>query len=47
MMEFYNKVARASMELIQQLGREPKEEIAERLGLPTSRRFYRLMQGFE
>jgi RNA polymerase primary sigma factor len=36
MMEFYNKVTRASKELTQQLGREPsKEEIAERLGLPT------------
>jgi RNA polymerase primary sigma factor len=36
MMEFYNKVTRASKELTHQLGREPsKEEIAERLGLPT------------
>jgi RNA polymerase primary sigma factor len=32
MMEFYNKVTKASRELIQQLGREPnKEEIAKRL----------------
>jgi RNA polymerase primary sigma factor len=36
MMEFYNKVTKASRELTQQLGREPsKEEIAKRLGLPT------------
>lgn len=36
MMEFYNKVTKASRELTQQLGREPgKEEIAERLAVPT------------
>lgn len=36
MMEFYNKVAGASRELTQQLGREPsKEEIAKRLEVPT------------
>ena len=34
MMEFYNKVTKASRELTPQLGREPnKEEIAERLGV--------------
>jgi RNA polymerase primary sigma factor len=38
MMEFYNKVIKASKELTQQLGREPsKGEIAERLGLPTKK----------
>jgi RNA polymerase primary sigma factor len=36
MMEFCNKVTRASRELTQQLGREPsKEEIAKRLEVPT------------
>ncbi len=36
MMEFYNKVSRASRELTQQLGREPsKEEIAKRLEVST------------
>jgi RNA polymerase primary sigma factor len=35
MMEFYNKVTKASKELISQLGREPsKEEIAQMLGVP-------------
>jgi RNA polymerase primary sigma factor len=38
MMEFYNKVTKASRELTQQLGREPgKEEIAERLEVPTAK----------
>jgi RNA polymerase primary sigma factor len=38
MMEFYNKVSKASRELISYLGREPsKEEIAERLGVPTKK----------
>jgi RNA polymerase primary sigma factor len=38
MMEFYNKVTKASRELISQIGREPsKEEIAERLGVPTKK----------
>jgi RNA polymerase primary sigma factor len=38
MMEFYNKVTKASRELITQIGREPnKEEIAERLGVPTKK----------
>jgi len=38
MMDFYNKVAKASRELTQQLGREPgKEEIAGRLGIPTGK----------
>jgi len=36
MMEFYNKVTKASRELTQQLGREPsKEEIAKRLEMST------------
>ncbi|MEW6109558.1 MAG: sigma-70 family RNA polymerase sigma factor [Nitrospirota bacterium] len=36
MMEFYNRVSRASRELTQQLGREPdNDEIAKRLGVPT------------
>lgn len=35
MMEFYNRVTKASRELTQQLGREPSnEEIAKRLGVP-------------
>src|SRR4030065_942744 len=38
MMEFYNKVTKASRELISQSRREPsKEEIAERLGVPTKK----------
>jgi len=38
MMEFYNKVTRASRELTQELGREPsKGEIAERLEMPTGK----------
>jgi len=38
MMEFYNKVTRASRELTQQLGREPsKEEIAKRLEVSTGK----------
>jgi RNA polymerase primary sigma factor len=38
MMEFYNKVSKASRELISQSGREPsKEEIAERLGVPAKK----------
>ena len=38
MMEFYNKVTKASRELTQQLGREPgKEEIAERLEVSTEK----------
>jgi len=38
MMEFYNKVSKASGELISLSGREPsKEEIAERLGVPTKK----------
>jgi len=36
MMEFYNRVTKASRELTQQLGREPtKEEIAQKLIVPT------------
>ncbi|MEJ2684424.1 MAG: sigma-70 family RNA polymerase sigma factor [Candidatus Sulfobium sp.] len=36
MMEFYNRVTKASRELTQQLGREPgNEEIAKRLAVPT------------
>jgi RNA polymerase primary sigma factor len=36
MMEFYNRVTKASRELTQQLGREPtNEEIAQKLGVPT------------
>jgi len=36
MMDFYNKVTKASRELTQQLGREPnKEEIGKRLGVST------------
>src|SRR5512135_3566829 len=36
MMEFYNRVTKASRELTQQLGREPSnEEIAKRLAVPT------------
>jgi len=36
MMEFYNRVTKASRELTQALGREPNnEEIAKKLGLPT------------
>ncbi len=38
MMEFYNKVTKASRELMSQSGREPsKEEIAKRLGVPTEK----------
>jgi RNA polymerase primary sigma factor len=38
MMEFYNKVSKASRELMSQSGRQPsKEEIAERLGVPTKK----------
>ena len=38
MMEFYNKVTKASRELTQQLGREPsKEEIAKRLAVSTEK----------
>ena len=38
MMEFYNKVTKASRELMSQSGREPgKEEIAERLGVPIKK----------
>jgi len=38
MMEFYNKVTRASRELTQQLGREPsKEEIAKKLEVSTGK----------
>jgi len=38
MMEFYNRVTKASRELTQQLGREPtKEEIAYKLGVPTKK----------
>jgi len=38
MMEFYNRVTKASRELTQQLGREPtKEEIAQKLGVPTKK----------
>ena len=38
MMESYNKVAKASKELISQIGREAsKEEIAEKLGVPTKK----------
>ena len=38
MMDFYNKVSKASRELISHSGREPsKEEIAERLGVPTKK----------
>jgi RNA polymerase primary sigma factor len=38
MMDFYNKVTKASRELTQQLGREPnKEEIAKRLGVSTKK----------
>ncbi len=36
MMEFYNRVTKASRELTQQIGREPSnEEIAQKLGVPT------------
>ncbi|MBI5640848.1 MAG: sigma-70 family RNA polymerase sigma factor [Nitrospirae bacterium] len=36
MMEFYNRVTKASRELTQQIGREPSnEEIAKKLGVPT------------
>ena len=36
MMEFYNRVTKASRELTQQMGKEPtNEEIAKRLGVPT------------
>jgi len=36
MMEFYNRVTKASRELTQQIGREPtNEEIAQKLGVPT------------
>jgi len=36
MIEFYNRVTKASRELTQQLGREPSnEEIAKKLGVPT------------
>jgi len=38
MMEFYNRVTKASRELTQQLGREPiKEEIAHKLGVPAKK----------
>jgi len=38
MMEFYNKVTKASRELVAEIGREPsKEEIAERLGVPIKK----------
>ena len=38
MMEFYNKVTKASRELMSRSGREPsKGEIAERLGVPTKK----------
>jgi RNA polymerase primary sigma factor len=38
MMEFYNRVTKASRELTQQFGREPsKEEIAQKLGVPTKK----------
>jgi RNA polymerase primary sigma factor len=38
MMEFYNRVTKASRELTQQLGREPtKEEIAQKLGVPMKK----------
>ncbi len=38
MMEFYNKVTKASRELMSQIGREPsKEEIGERLGVSTGK----------
>ncbi len=38
MMEFYNRVTKASRELTQQLGREPSnEEIAEKLGVPVKK----------
>jgi RNA polymerase primary sigma factor len=38
MMEFYNRVTKASRELTQQLGREPtKEEIAQKLGVFTKK----------
>jgi RNA polymerase primary sigma factor len=38
MMEFYNRVTKASRELTQQLGREPgKEEIAKKLEVPTGK----------
>jgi RNA polymerase primary sigma factor len=38
MMEFYNKVTKASRELMSQSGREPsKEEIANRLGVPIKK----------
>jgi len=38
MVEFYNKVSRASRELAQELGREPRnEEIAVKIGAPTTK----------
>jgi len=38
MMEFYNRVTKASRELTHQLGREPgNEEIAKKLGVPTKK----------
>jgi len=38
MMEFYNRVTKASRELTQELGREPTdEEIAKKLGVPTKK----------
>ena len=38
MVEFYNKVTKASRELTQELGREPRnEEIAGKMGVPTSK----------
>jgi RNA polymerase primary sigma factor len=38
MMDFYNKVTKASKELINQIGRNPdKEEIAEKLGVSTKK----------
>ncbi|MEW6586016.1 MAG: sigma-70 family RNA polymerase sigma factor [Nitrospirota bacterium] len=38
MVEFYNKVNRACMELAQQLGRQPaKKEIAQRIGVPVKK----------
>jgi RNA polymerase primary sigma factor len=46
-MELYNKITKASRELISKLGREPRtEEIAERLGVPARRvdEVFRAMQ---
>ncbi len=45
MMEFYNRVTKASRELTQQLGREPtNEEIAQKLLVPT-RKVEEVFQG--